>query len=581
MPLAASIESNELIDRLPDHLKQFIKPQIYSDYSPIDQAVWRYVMRKNVAYLSKVAHGSYLDGLKKTGISIEKIPGMYGMNRILKEIGWAAVAVDGFIPPNAFMEFQAYQVLVIAADIRQIRHIDYTPSPDIIHEAAGHAPMIANPDYAEYLRRLGAIGAKTIWSHYDGKLYEAIRKLSILKEAPGADPGEIDKANQEVEDLQRQKVNPSEMAQLRNLQWWTVEYGLIGDIDHPKIYGAGLLSSIGESEWCMRPQVKKIPYSIEAASVGFDITKPQPQLFVTPDFPYLMDVLEEFSKGIGLRTGGKSGLNKLIDSAMTGTIEFDNGLQISGVFTHMQTDEKENISFIDITGNAAMAYRDKEIIGHGTSTYQKGFRFPFGIIRETFIDGIKLNDARLSSTHPSHGAKLILIYENGYRIEGVYITGYRNVRGQLLFIELTGASLRTPDGNTLLSDKKFMTIPLAEQIVAAFSGAADVLSFPGLYTLPKTETPHPPKTIAQLNLESMYQRVRTMRTNHQSDEKEIDRIFSTLKKDYPDDWLLPCEMVEITQKGALRDEMIRYMKKLSGTEPSIKHLIEDGLKMVV
>ena len=109
-----SYEGNELIDRLPKHLKQFIKPQNYEDYTPINQAVWRYVMRKNVDYLSKVAHDSYLQGLDKTGIEIERIPSMYGMNRILKEIGWAAVAVDGFIPPNAFMEFQAYKVLVLS-----------------------------------------------------------------------------------------------------------------------------------------------------------------------------------------------------------------------------------------------------------------------------------------------------------------------------------------------------------------------------------------------------------------------------------------------------------------------------------
>ena len=96
--MEAQFESNPLIDRLPAHLKQFIIPQHYEDYTPINQAVWRYVMRKNVEYLGKVAHSSYLDGLKQTGISIENIPNMYGMNRILKEIGWAAVAVDGFIP---------------------------------------------------------------------------------------------------------------------------------------------------------------------------------------------------------------------------------------------------------------------------------------------------------------------------------------------------------------------------------------------------------------------------------------------------------------------------------------------------
>jgi len=176
-----TIESNELIDKLPPHLKQFIKPQQYEEYTPINQAVWRYVMRKNVQYLSQVAHSSYVDGLAQTGISIDEVPNIYGMNRILKEIGWAAVAVDGFIPPNAFMEFQAYKVLVIASDIRQLENIEYTPAPDIIHEAAGHAPIIANPDYAEYLRRLGEIGAKAILSEYDIKLYEERLKLQMMQ----------------------------------------------------------------------------------------------------------------------------------------------------------------------------------------------------------------------------------------------------------------------------------------------------------------------------------------------------------------------------------------------------------------
>ena len=88
-----TIESNPLLDRLPKHLRQFIKPQDYSDYTPINQAVWRYVMRKNVDYLSKVAHSSYLQGLKKTGIEIDNIPSMYGMNRILTEIGWQNICV--------------------------------------------------------------------------------------------------------------------------------------------------------------------------------------------------------------------------------------------------------------------------------------------------------------------------------------------------------------------------------------------------------------------------------------------------------------------------------------------------------
>ncbi len=157
-------------------------------------------MRKNVEFLSKVAHKSYLDGLKQTGISIGNIPNMYGMNRILKDIGWAAVAVDGFIPPNALMEFQAYNVLVIASDIRQLEHIEYTPAPDIIHKGAGHAPIIPNP---EYLRRFGEIGCKAISSAKDYELCEAVRHLSIIKEAPNSLKNDIASAEKKVEDLQK------------------------------------------------------------------------------------------------------------------------------------------------------------------------------------------------------------------------------------------------------------------------------------------------------------------------------------------------------------------------------------------
>ena len=182
------IPTNPVLKKLPKHLFQYVHPQNYERYTSINHAVWRYVMRRNIDYLSKVAHGSYIKGLDKTGISVEQIPSMYGMNRILEDIGWAAVAVDGFIPPAAFMEFQAYNVLVIASDIRQIENIQYTPAPDIIHESAGHAPIIANPEYAEYLRRFGEIGCKAISSKRDFELYEAVRLLSILKEQEGTDP---------------------------------------------------------------------------------------------------------------------------------------------------------------------------------------------------------------------------------------------------------------------------------------------------------------------------------------------------------------------------------------------------------
>jgi len=574
-----SFETNELIEKLPMHLRQFIKPQVYSDYSPIDQAVWRYVMRKNVAHLSKVAHRSYADGLRKTGISIETIPSMYGMNRILREIGWAAVAVDGFIPPNAFMEFQAYKVLVIAADIRQLEHIEYTPSPDIIHEAAGHAPMIANPDYAEYLRRLGALGAKAIWSHYDGQLYEAIRKLSILKEASGANPAEIADAMEEVEHLQQQKPALSEMAQLRNLQWWTVEYGLIGSLEDPKIYGAGLLSSIGESEWCLKPNVIKVPFSIDAAQVSFDITQPQPQLFVTPDFPFLMDVLEDFANTTGLRTGGSAGLQKLIRSDMTGTIELDNGLQVSGLFSSMITGREQSVIFAETIGQTALSLRDKELTGHGPSTYPTGLSFPLGRINSIRVNGELRNGDEIHHLHLAYETQLTLEYEQGIKAEGQFVMGFRHTNGKLLFLELRNAIISSDTHPTVCRKHPTILLPMANKIQSAFAGAADPTSFPSLYSLPQTQTPHPPKTKERKDLEQLYQQVRLMRETGLVKKDQLREIISDLLSRYSDDWLLSCELLEITTDVELRDLLADHLMKLKTRSGELETLISDGIEM--
>ena len=275
---------NKAVAALPKHLLQFAVDQRYDDYTPVDHAVWRFIMRQNTFFLKEYAHKVYFQGLLETGISFERIPRISEMNDILGQIGWGAVAVDGFIPPAAFMEFQAYKVLVIACDMRQIHHIEYTPAPDIVHEAAGHAPIIVDQEYSRYLQRFGEVGAKAMQSKKDFELYEAIRSLSILKELPNPDAAELAAAEKLVEERQKNLGEPSEMALLSRLHWWTVEYGLIGTLEKPKIYGAGLLSSIGESVSCLQPQVKKIPYSIDAADIDFDLTTNKPHSILPPVF---------------------------------------------------------------------------------------------------------------------------------------------------------------------------------------------------------------------------------------------------------------------------------------------------------
>lgn len=573
-------ELNDVTKKLPKHLHKFVVKQPYEEYTAQNQAVWRYVMRMNVDYLSEVAHNSYIDGLKKTGISVEKIPHMEGMNRILKEIGWAAVSVDGFIPPNAFMEFQAYNVLVIASDMRTINHIEYTPAPDIIHEAAGHAPIIANPEYAEYLRRFGEIGSKAISSAKDFEMYEAIRLLSILKENPNATQNEIEEAQKEVERLQDTMGELSEMAMIRNLHWWTVEYGLIGTLQQPKIYGAGLLSSIGESAWCMQEEVKKVPYSLDAATVNFDITKPQPQLFVTPDFAYLSLVLDEFANTMALRTGGLKGVQKLINSENIGTIELSTGLQVSGIFTNVIKYKNNKVAYFQTNGTTALANRDKELIGHGIATHKNGFGSPVGKLKGINLPIEDMSPRDLKAYGIYEGEFMTLEFESGVVVKGKAITGTRDLRGKILLISFENCTVTYKDKVLFEPSWGIYDMAVGKDIVSAYAGAADVLSFEDSSAVSKTKTHKITYAAKDLELYSLYREVRKMRESTSYSEADILTIFTILEDKFPLDWLLRLELYELALKEnySLQTTILASLETLKCNKSYTK-LIENGLNL--
>ena len=575
-------ELNDVTKKLPKHLHKFVVKQPYHEYTPQNQAVWRYVMRMNVSYLSKVAHKSYIPGLEKTGISFENIPHMEGMNRILKDIGWAAVSVDGFIPPNAFMEFQAYNVLVIASDMRTINHIEYTPAPDIIHEAAGHAPIIGNPEYAEYLRRFGEIGSKAISSAKDYEMYEAIRLLSILKENPNSTEEVINDAQEKVEWLQNNMGELSEMAQIRNLHWWTVEYGLIGTLDNPKIYGAGLLSSIGESAWCMQEEVKKVKYSIEAATINFDITKPQPQLFVTPDFAYLSLVLDEFARTMALRNGGLRGIQKLINSENLGTIELTTGIQISGVFTKVIQYKNNKVAYFQTTGPTALANRDKELIGHGITTHAAGFGSPAGKLKGINLPIEDMSPRDLRAYGIYEGEFMTLEFESGVVVKGKAITGTRDLRGKILIISLEDCTVTYHDEILFKPEWGIYDMAIGKEVISAYSGPADVTSFENLGKVSLTKTHKIIYSDLEKELYALYSRVRLMREDNSPSEAEINSIFNELKLNFSKDWLLSLEIYELALQNdyAIKSEIFKHLEILKENS-NYKNLIQNGLNLLL
>tara|TARA_Y100000739_G_scaffold229765_1_gene245997 strand:+ start:7235 stop:8986 length:1752 start_codon:yes stop_codon:yes gene_type:complete len=574
------IEFNSVTKKLPKHLHKFIVKQPYDEYTPQNQAVWRYVMRLSVDYLKSVAHDSYLEGISKTGISIDHIPRMEGMNRILKDIGWAAVSVDGFIPPNAFMEFQAHNVLVIASEIRTIKHVAYTPAPDIIHEAAGHAPIIADPEYSEYLRRFGYIGSKAISSPKDNEMYEAIRLLSILKENPNSSKQEIKKATANVNKIQNNMGELSEMAKIRNLHWWTVEYGLIGKIDNPKIYGAGLLSSIGESKQCLKTSVKKLPYTIKASKINFDITKPQPHLFVTPTFSFLSYVLEKFADSMALRKGGLSGMNKVIKSKQLGTAELSTGIQISGVFTRV-IKHNNNPIYIQTNGPTALASKGKELIGHGKEYHTEGYGTPIGKLEGVNLPIEDMSPKDLVAYGIVEKKHIELNFEGGVKVSGKIITGKRDLQGKILLISFNECTVTYNKQILFKPEWGIYDMAVGEKIVSVYAGPASDESFDDLHTVSKVKTKKIKYSKKEKELFKLYKKVRSFRENKKTNFKLLANVYSEIQSKYKNEWLILFEIYEIIydSKCNFKDELYNYLIKLSKKD-KYSDLINNALKLI-
>lgn len=571
---------NEILDKLPRHLMQLVIDQPYNDYTAQDHAVWRYVMRQNVRYLGRVAHGSYLDGLRKAGISIESIPHMYGMNRILKEIGWAAVAVDGFIPPSAFMEFQAYNVLVIAADIRPINQIEYTPAPDIIHEAAGHAPIIADPEYSEYLRLFGWIGSKAFSSARDHEIYEAVRHLSILKADPYTPQEAIIRAEKELAEAEAIQETPSEMAQIRNLHWWTVEYGLIGDLKNPKIYGAGLLSSIGESFSSLQPEVKKLPYTLDAVNYNFDITTRQPQLFVTPDFQHLTDVLQEYAANMALRTGGTDGVLKAIESGYTGTCVYSSGLQVSGVIHEMIIHREEPV-YIRTEGPTQLCFSDVQLPGHGKDYHQHGFGSPVGKLKGVDTPLELLSDGELESLGIVSGKEAILEFMSGVQVNGILEKTWRE-KGKIILMTFSHCRVDFRERILFQPEWGMFDMAVGEKIVSAYAGPADPYAYELEYPVPKEKTHKIEHSARAKQLHAYYQTVRDFREKRSS-TVTLREIWDEVRRHYPEEWLLPIEIMELVSSGkddqGMVSEISHYLDKMASDRPELEMLIENGLAL--
>ncbi len=571
---------------LPSHLKKYIVAQDDQKYTAVDHSVWRYILRQLKSFLKIHAHECYLEGLEKTGIEIERIPKISDISKKLEKFGWRALPVSGFIPPAAFMELQSLGVLPIASDMRSVDHLMYTPAPDIVHEAAGHAPILANKEFANYLRQYAQVARKAIINNEDLELYKAIRILSDVKESPTSMDEEIKKSEEDLLIKSKNIKNHSEASLLGRMNWWTAEYGLIGDMKSPKIFGAGLLSSVGESRLYLSDKVKKIPLTVDCVKQTYDITEPQPQLFVTPDFKTLYQVLEEFAQQMAYRQGGVESLKKIQIAKTVNSVQLNSGLQISGELKNFITNSSGEAAYLQFQGPTQISYKDHEIPGHGKSYHKDGFGTPIGFLK-AFPKKCpsQLSDAEFSQLGLELGQKIEFDFLSGVHVQGIYMG--RLVKDERTLL-LTIKEATVKFNSQILFDPAWGTFDMAlgYSIPSVFGGPADRDAYGEFEDFIVKKVSLPPMTENQKELNHLYNETRFLRENQVSGpalKSGVTKIQQIQNEKFPDEWLLKLELYELSLKSKDLSELTARLKEelgqLKTQSKKLKILIEDGMSL--
>jgi phenylalanine-4-hydroxylase len=567
---------------IPDYLWPFIAEQDYAAYTWIDHASWRFILRLSMDFFKDHAHPKYRAGLEETGISLDRIPRISEMDAKLRRFGWRAVAVSGFIPPAVFMEFQSLGILPIAAEMRTLEHLAYTPAPDIVHEAAGHAPIIADPEYAAYLKAYGEVARKAIFSSKDMELYDAIRDLSDTKEDPASTAAEIAASQKRLDSVIGSIQYVSEATYLARMNWWTVEYGLVGPLQEPKIYGAGLLSSIGESYHCLSERVRKIPFTLDCVNASYDITRPQPQLFVATDFASLTRLLEQYAETMAFRRGGLEGLAKAQMAATVTTTELDTGVQVGGILSEFLTDDRGAPAYLRFQGPTQLARAGQEIPEQGPAVHSHGFGTPVGLLK----DG--RSPAELSDAELRLG---VLKYASGVEVRGRYLGSVLDPstgRNQILRY----ADCTVTFGSRTLFAPEWGVFDLAcgAWVRSVFGGAPDrarYLAATGGFGQPPRKVMKSNLTSENRELTELYGKIRMLREECDAlgpleAKARAEAIHARLEEIAQTDWLSRWELLELDVTRQLgvrfRTQLEKRLGEISQLSADRREMIARGLK---
>src|SRR6516162_4886860 len=221
--------------------------QNWEGYSEEEHAIWRLLFERQQRLLVGRACLEYLEGLAGLGVAADGIPDFRRLSDILDRVtGWQIVAVPSLVPDDVFFAHLARRRFPATCFIRRRDQLDYLQEPDVFHDICGHVPLL-NPIFADYMQAYGQGGLKALG-------------LGHLK-------------------------------RLARLYWYTVEFGLIATPEGLRIYGSGILSSAGESIYCLEdPRPRRIRFDLRRVMrTCYRIDDFQQSYFVIDDFQQLFD----------------------------------------------------------------------------------------------------------------------------------------------------------------------------------------------------------------------------------------------------------------------------------------------------
>lgn len=227
-----------------------IVEQPWANYSKTDHEVWDTLYKRQRELLPAYACKEFLEGVERFGFGESGIPRFDDLNKVLAEAtGWQIVAVEGLLPDEVFFDHLANRRFPVSWWIRRPDQLDYLSEPDLFHDLFGHVPLLLNPVFADYMQAYGKGGMKA------------------------------------------HAIGPEALMNLTRLYWYTVEFGLINTAEGMRIYGAGIVSSKGESIYSIDSKApNRIGFGLERVmNTKYRIDTYQQTYFVIDSFDQLFD----------------------------------------------------------------------------------------------------------------------------------------------------------------------------------------------------------------------------------------------------------------------------------------------------